>query len=119
MDSVDQRSVTVLCRLILIYTGIKPNYSSYRCFYSLPNDKFLDMTKLKEFADDRFDVAKIKISLCDRVENTLGEEENAGYRHLLLFPQCFPKPSSLGSFKVGIVWQRLNSLRNDKILDLL
>ena len=40
------------------------------------------------------------ISLYDRVENTVGKGENAGYQHFLIFPQCFPKPSSLGSLKV-------------------
>ena len=42
-----------------------------------------------------------------RVENIVGKGENAGYQHFLLFPQCFPKPSSLGSLKVGVVWQRV------------
>ena len=69
----------------------------------LPNDKFLDMTKLKAFAENKFN-AKMTISLCDRVENTVGKEDNAGYQHFLLFPQCFLKPSSLGWLKVGIVW---------------
>ena len=27
----------------------------------------------------------------DRVENIVGKGENAGYQHLLLFQQCFPK----------------------------
>ena len=48
------------------------------------------------------------ISLCNRVENTVGKRENAGYQHFLIFPQCFPKPSSKGSVKVGIVWERVN-----------
>ena len=48
------------------------------------------------------------ISLLDRVENTEGKEENADYQHFLLFPQCFPRPLSLGSLKVGIVWLRVN-----------
>ena len=56
----------------------------------LPNDKILDMTNLKAFADDKLNV--------DRVENTEGNGENAGYKHFLLFPQCFPRPSSLESF---------------------
>ena len=34
----------------------------------------------------------------------VGKGENAGYQHFLLFSQCFPKLSSLGSLKVGIVW---------------
>ena len=51
------------------------------------------MTKLKAFADDKLNVAKMTISLFDRVENTVGKGENAGYRHFLLFPQCFLKSS--------------------------
>ena len=42
------------------------------------------------------------ISLFDRVENTVGKGENAGYQHFLLFPLCFLQPSSLGPLKVGI-----------------
>ena len=61
------------------------------------------MTKLEAFTDNNLNVTKMTISLCDREENTVGKEENAGYQLFLLFPQCFPKPSS-GSLKVGIVW---------------
>ena len=83
---------------------------------SLPNDKILDMTKLtvidsnldmtklKVFADDKINVAKMMISVFARVENIVGKGENAGYQHFLLFPQCFQKASFLGSLKVGIVW---------------
>ena len=46
----------------------------------------------------------------DRVENIVGKEENAGYQHFLLFPQCFQKPFFSGSVKVGIVWERVNKL---------
>ena len=74
------------------------------CFNPLPKDKFLDVTKSKAFADDILNVAKMTIFLFDREENTVGKGENAGYQHFLHFPHCFPKLSSLGSLKVGIVW---------------
>ena len=67
------------------------------------------MTKLKAFADDKLNDARMIISLVDRVENTVGKRENAGYHHFLLFPECFPKPSSLGSLKWGIVLQRVKT----------
>ena len=73
-------------------------------FNSLPNDKKLDLTKLKACADDKLNVAKMMISLFDRAENTVGKAENVGYQHFLLFPQCFTRPSSLGSLKIGIVF---------------
>ena len=71
-------------------------------FGPLPNDKFLDVTKLKAFAGDKLNVAKMAIFLIDRAENTVGKGENAGYQHYLL-PQCFLKLSSLGSLKVRIM----------------
>ena len=70
----------------------------------LPSNKILDVTKLKAFADDKLNIASMMISLLDRIENAVGKGENAGYQHFLLFPQCFPQSSSLGSLKVGIVW---------------
>ena len=44
----------------------------------IPNDKILDATKLKAFADDKLNVSKIMISVLDRVENTGGKGENPG-----------------------------------------
>ena len=76
----------------------------FRVVNPLPNYKILDETNLKAFADDKLNVVRMMIPLLDRVENTVGKGENAGYQHFLLFLQCFPKPSSLGSLKIGIVW---------------
>ena len=51
-----------------------------------PNDRILDMTKLKAFADDKLNVAKMMIYLFNRVENSVRKGENAGYQY---FSQCF------------------------------
>ena len=48
------------------------------------------------------------ISLYDRVENTVGKGENAGYQHFLLFPQCFQKASFPEASKGAIVWEWVN-----------
>ena len=73
-------------------------------FTSLPNDKLLDWSKLKAFADDKInEIEKLKFVL-GRVENIIGKEGNAGYHHFLLFPQRFQMPFYTGSLKVGIVW---------------
>ena len=62
-----------------------------RGFDSLPNEKFLDWSKLKAFPDDKISVnQKLKFDI-GRVENIVGKGENAGYQHFLLFPQCFQK----------------------------
>ena len=73
-------------------------------FEPLANDQILDMTKLKAFADNKLNFDKMTIFLSDKVENTEGKGENAGYQHFLLFPQCFLKASSQQLLKVGIVW---------------
>ena len=73
-------------------------------FNSLPNDKILELSKLKAFADGTINVnEKLKFGL-GKEENIVEKGENAGYRHFLLFPQCFQKPSVSGSLKVEIVW---------------
>ena len=54
-------------------------------FNPLPNNKSLDMTKLKPFADHKLNIT---ISLSDLS---------------FFFSQCFQKPSSLRLLKVGIV----------------
>ena len=46
-------------------------------------------------------VQKLKFAM-GRAEKVVGKEENAGYQHFLLFPQCFQKATFSGSLKVGI-----------------
>ena len=60
----------------------------------LPNEKTLNSSKMKEFADDnfKFDVNGKKVS--KRVENTMGKGEIARYEQFLLFPKCFIQISS-------------------------
>ena len=71
---------------------------------SLPNDKILDQSNLKVFADDILNVVQMMICVTDWVKNIVGQGENAGYKHFLLFPQCFQKASYPGSLKVGVLW---------------
>ena len=52
-------------------------------YLTLPNNKILDWSKSKAFADNKTNIAKMIISLSDRVENILGKGENAGNQ------QCF------------------------------
>ena len=72
--------------------------------YPLADDKILGLQKLKAFADDKSNVTQnIKI-VFHRIVNIVEKEENAGYQHFLLFPQCFPKAFSSSASKVIIVW---------------
>ena len=68
---------------------------------SLPNDKTLDMTKSKAFADNKLNITKITISSFDSIENTVGKGRNAGYQHFLPFPTVFSKAFIL---RVVILW---------------
>ena len=49
----------------------------------------MNMTKLKAFAGDKMNLAKITISLCDRGENTVGKQENAGFQHFFFSHSVF------------------------------
>ena len=71
---------------------------------TLPNDKIVDLSKFKEFADNKINVTQKQKFALRRLENIVGKRENAGYQHLLLFPQCFQKTIFSGSLKVIIVW---------------
>ena len=62
-------------------------------FISLPNNKVLDQSNLKDFADDKINVTYITNFVLGREENIVGKGENAGYQHFLLFQQCFQKAS--------------------------
>ena len=89
--------------------GFQPYLADFVIF--LTKRQNLDkMSKLKTAADDKMNVIqKLKFHL-GRVENIVGNEENAGYQHFLLFPQCFEKLSFSMSLKVGIVLLRVNQL---------
>ena len=54
-------------------------------FNPFPNDKILDTIKLKAFADDKLNIAKMTVSPFDRVKTAVGKGENASYQHFLLF----------------------------------
>ena len=58
-------------------------------FNSLPNTKFLDMTKLKAFADNKLNLANM-ISLFDRVENT-GKRQKCWLQAFSALPTVFSK----------------------------
>ena len=75
---------------------------------SVPNNNILDVTKLKVFVDNKLNDAEMTIFHYNGVENTVRKGGNTDYQHFLLCPQCFPKPSSLGSLKVWIVWYTVN-----------
>ena len=71
---------------------------------SLPNNKNLDWSKFKAFADDKMNVAKMMNYVFDGAENIFGKGENASYRHFILFSQCLQRTFFSGVLKVGIVW---------------
>ena len=51
----------------------------------------MEVTKLKALADDKLKVAKMRISLFDRVENTVGKGEKCWLPAFSPFPTVFSK----------------------------
>ena len=68
-----------------------PDLIRIDCINLLPNDKIMEWSKMKAFADNKMNVdltEKLKFVL-GRVENIVGKRETTAYKHFLLFPQCF------------------------------
>ena len=95
--------------------------SSWFCFSGklfTKQQKILDGSKLKAFADNKMNMIEKLKWVLGRVENIVGKGENAGNQHFLivgkgenagnqhflLFPQCFLKFSYTGLLKLMIVW---------------
>ena len=55
---------------------------------SLPNEKSLDWSKIKAFADDMMNITQMMISVFDRVQNIVGKGENVGIP--TMFSKGFP-----------------------------
>ena len=55
---------------------------------SLPNNKVLDWSKLKAFADDKINLNDKSKLVLGRAYNIVGKGENAGYQHFP-FPTMF------------------------------
>ena len=86
----------------------------------LPDEKNLDRSKLKQSTDDNFKFDENSRKFSKRVEKTVGKGEIARYEQFLLFPQFFfffQKVSFPGVSKGVIVWEWVNSLPNDKMID--
>ena len=79
-------------------------YRDKSAFNCLTDDKILDQSKLKAYADDYIKTHKMMTFVCDTIENIVEKGENAGNQHFPLFPQCLHKVFHTGSLKVGIVW---------------
>ena len=62
------------------------------------------------------------ISVFDKIQNIVGNGENAGYQHFLLFPQCFQKASIPNRSKGVIVWEWVKTImralsKNSKVVN--
>ena len=74
---------------------------------SLPNDKILDMTKLKAFTDNKINVAQIMISVFDRVENIVEKRRKCWLTAFSPFTTMFSKGFFHGVVKSWVVWLRV------------
>ena len=86
------------------FLGILISVLGLVLFNFLPNNIFLDWSKLKPFADDKLKMTEKLKFVVQWVENIVGKGKSAGYWHFLLFRQCFPKACYSRSLKVRIAW---------------
>ena len=92
--------------------GIVQNLSFGKGLKSSSNNKILDSSKFKAFADT-LNMAEKIIYVLDWIENTVRNGENADYQNFLLSPQYFQKPSSSGSLNLGLHGKRFERIQSD------
>ena len=90
-------------RRLIFYFSKEEFYNS--TIHPLPDDKFLDSSKLIEFADDHFRFHKNGRKLSKKVENTVGKGEIALYEQFSPFPTVFSNGLFPGASKGVIVWE--------------
>ena len=72
---------------LLVFQGCKKPVLCVAWVNPVPNDRIVDWSKSKAFADDTINATyRRKFSFGCPVENIVGKGENAGYHHFLLFP---------------------------------
>ena len=70
-----------------------------RASNSSPNDKTLDWSKMKAFADDKMNLNENLKCVLGRIENIVAKGEKAGYQHFSPFLTMFSKAFSLSVVK--------------------
>ena len=72
---------TSIANITIPAAGYQQGLFDACCFLTglipFPHDQILDKSKLKAFADDKYNVTKMIISVFDRVENIVGKGEIA------------------------------------------
>ena len=80
-------------------------------FNPLPDDKILDQTEVKSFADDKLSVIKTIISVFERVENIMGKGEIACASNFSFSHNVFKRLLSQTRQKVSLCGNGLTTLK--------
>ena len=87
---------------------------------------FLMLSKTTNFrlfqskrADDNFKVVENGRKLSYRVKNVVGKGEIACYEQFLLFPQCFQETGTADTYKPGLVWERVKTMRKETFANII
>ena len=78
------------------------------CINSLPDNKILDSSKLKDFADDNIKFEENSRKLFKPVENTVGKRRNCLLRAISPFATVFSKGLFPKGIKGVLVWELVN-----------
>ena len=70
-----------------MFITVYRNFTFRMQINSLLDNKILDMSIFKAFADDKIILTQKLKFVLERVENIVGKGENADYKHFLLFQQ--------------------------------
>ena len=79
-------------------------------FNSLPNDKFLDWSKLKGFADDKINAAEKFEFVLQREENIVGKRRKCWLPAFSPFPTMFSKSCFFRVVKSGLCGKEFSKI---------
>ena len=89
--------------------------SLYICLINpFPHNRILDQTQLKAFADDKLNVTKMIIFVCDRLENIVGRGEIACISNFSFSHYVLKKLFSLTLLKVSLCGNVLTHYQTTK-----
>ena len=100
---------TLLKKEHMVFYSLRKFLSPFSPF---PNNKILDSSKLKKFADDNFKLDDNGIKFSKQVENTVGKGEITCYEQFLLFHSVFRRLVLQTRKNQGLFGKRS---RNDKM----
>ena len=86
----------------------KPILDNNCTWLTLSQTIYFRLFQTKRVCRRQFQIDENGRKVSTQVENTVGKGEISRYEQFLLFPLCFQKTCIADTYKLGLVWERVN-----------